>query len=114
MEFLVITHFRDSFVASAPESVMRQIWEAEHEMINRQMEAGKIVKAYEITGWQRRAIIFKCDTSEELQQIMTEVPAYGKACYHEVYALSDYNETYKNTLKNIELGDDIMPGGMVK
>ena len=114
MEFLVITHSRDSFVANTPESVIRQILESQRKIVQQQIETGKIVRANIITGWNRRMFIYNCDTHEELQQLLLEVPAGGKAFYNEVYPLSDFDASVEIGLKNIEMGDDIMPGGTVK
>ena len=114
MEFLVISHMREPFLASVPQSVMRQILEARREITRRQKEAGKIVKVNAIPGWGRNMTIYKCDSTEEFQKLINEVPAMGMCFSHEAYALSDDDEAIKAILENMEKGDEIMPGGSVK
>ena len=112
MKFLIIAGAKEAFLQSTG-SVIRQMIAANRDIINRQKEEGKVLDAYFDMEGQANVMICQFDSAGEMWEAINELPASGLWDWT-IKPLIDWNEAYETILKNMEKGDEIMPGGSVK
>ena len=108
MKFLVISHLKDTF-STLPPSVVRQLWEANMELVNQARKAGKIREIYWIPGWNRGVSIEDKKSAEEVVQTLSGSPMFAFLNF-EVYPLADFDESRKVLLESVKAAEKMMPG----
>ena len=112
MKFLVIMSPKDQFFAS-PFSVQRQIFTQFRDILNQMKNEGKIVDIYLLPGRFGHMFILESKDGDELWEQLNSVPGIG-IMNVQVEPLADFNQGFDVVFKNMEKGDEMMPGGTVK
>jgi muconolactone delta-isomerase len=105
MKFLTIGSIKE---INPPPSVVRQLLEAGHAVLNQQKKAGKVLESYYIPGWRRVVAIRESKSAEELDKDISEMPC-SALLNLEVYPLADYDESLKIILEGLKAAEKMMP-----
>ena len=112
MKFLVMMTPRETFYTQ-PFSVQRQIFTRACDILNQMKNEGKIEVMYTLPGRFGIMFILESKNGEELWEQLNRVPGIGLTNI-QVEPLSDFNQGFDAVFKNLETGDEMMPGGTVK
>jgi len=108
MKFLTISKMKD-IASTVPPSVMRQLMEATHDLMNQEMKAGRILEAYFMAGSGSSMVIAEAKSAEEIVQRISALPVGGFMDL-ETYPLADFNESMKAYIESYKAAEKMFPG----
>lgn len=107
MKFLTISSTKD-VASTLPPAVVRQLLEATLDSMNQNRQAGIILEAYAMAGWQRTMVISEHKSAEEVVQSLSTIP-FGAFLDFEVYPLADFNEMMKAHIESAKRAEQLFP-----